>query len=134
MRYAICCSCLLPILLTTASVRAEHLSGKWNCEGMQTEMNACAAARFEHADDELNVLYRRQIDRLRKASTKARLRQAQRAWIAFRDKSCVYQTGPQEKSGSIWPLEHFACMERETKQRALDMKQYLACQQTACPN
>jgi len=124
----------LLLACAAASARAEHESGKWDCSGTQLDMNFCAAASFKHVDDELNALYRRQVDRLRDAPSRARFRDAQRAWLVFRDKSCLYQAGPREESGSIWPLEHFGCMEYHTKQRILDMKEYLECTQNGCPN
>lgn len=126
--------CIVLALSAPALAHAEHESGKWDCSGTQLDMNYCAAARFKHVDDELNALYRRQLDRLETAATKSRFRDSQRAWLAFRDKSCLYQAGPREESGSTWPLENFSCMEYHTKQRLTDLKHYLACTQNGCPN
>ena len=116
------------------SARAEHESGKWNCDGNQMEMNFCAAARFKHVDDEMNKLYRAQLNRLDEQATKARFREAQRAWVTFRDKACVYEACPREGAGSIWPLEHFGCMEQHTKRRIENLKAYLECTANGCPN
>jgi uncharacterized protein YecT (DUF1311 family) len=44
------------------------------------------AGRFRRADEELNVVYRRCIDTLTPAEV-SKLREAQRAWVAFRDAS-----------------------------------------------
>ena len=75
---------------------------EWHCDNPQAqmEMNACAAIDFERADAELNAEYRRAIASARDADREfdgagdrrpgdeATLREAQRAWIAFRDAQC----------------------------------------------
>lgn len=101
-------------------------------DSTQMELNACAAAAYAKADAELNALYKQQIGRLEEPN-KARLKEAQRAWIAFRDKSCLYEAGPREESGTIWPLLQSACLEKFTKQRISDLKEYVACVQDGCP-
>lgn len=104
------------------------------CPGTnQVEMNECAAASFKKADAELNKLYKMQIDRLEDEDAKQRLRDAQRAWIAFRDTACLYEAGPPDESGSIWALEHFSCLNYHTRKRIEDMKEYLACDSPPCP-
>ena len=100
--------------------------------GTQLEMNTCAMESFEAADKRMNGLYKRQLDILEEAKTKARLREAQRAWIQFRDKSCEYDVGPREESGSIWPMEHFFCLEYHTLQRVQDLEKYLSCTGGGC--
>ncbi|MBI2769955.1 MAG: DUF1311 domain-containing protein [Burkholderiales bacterium] len=134
MHYLTIAVVLLGMFGATPAARAEHESGKWNCAGTQTEMNYCAAASFKHVDGEMNELFRKQLGKLQDSGTKNRLREAQRAWLAFRDRSCLYSAGPREGSGSIWPLEHFGCMEHHTKQRIVDLKEYLGCTQNGCPN
>lgn len=124
---------LLPWLLVPAALHAGHETGKFNCDGTQLEMNYCAAAKSEHADNELNAHYQRQMNLLRTTASKARLRDAQRAWLTFRDKACLYEAGPPEESGTSWPLDHFGCMERITIPRIQDMLEYLQCTTPGCP-
>jgi uncharacterized protein YecT (DUF1311 family) len=124
-------------LIASGSLHAEHDSGKWNCDGSQLEMNFCAAERYKHADESLNQLYRRKLSELMDAPTQARFRDAQRAWIVFRDKACLYEAGPYDANGggrTIWALQDFTCRERLTKQRIDDLKEYLQCTQNGCPN
>ena len=55
----------------------------------QTGMNICAAADYRAADAELNQTYDKIVKRLgADDATKKRLKEAQRAWIAFRDAEC----------------------------------------------
>src|SRR5689334_15146563 len=68
----------------------------------QMDMNFCAEIDFERADAELNRAYRQAIaaaqqnDREidpgdRRPTAEAVLREAQRAWIVFRDAHCTYE-------------------------------------------
>ncbi|MDR2153100.1 MAG: lysozyme inhibitor LprI family protein, partial [Helicobacteraceae bacterium] len=64
-----------------------------NCKDPQTqlEMNQCAAEEFDAADKELNALYssyRKSLD----SKSKAALKEAQSAWIKFRDLDCAFET------------------------------------------
>jgi uncharacterized protein YecT (DUF1311 family) len=123
--------------LLSCATHAEHDSGKWNCDGSQLEMNFCAAEKFKHADVALNRLYQQKLAALQDPSAKARFRAAQRSWVAFRDKACLYEAGPYDNNGggrTIWALQDFTCRERLTKQRTMDMEEYLQCTQNGCPN
>lgn len=102
-----------------------------NCDRDQQTMNICASHRYEVADNALNRTYRDTIGKLQDANARKRLRDAQRAWIMFRDKDCLAQTGPREEAGSIWPLQHFACMEQHTLRRTEDLKRQ-ACGMEGC--
>lgn len=102
-----------------------------NCDRDQQTMNFCARHRYDVADQTLNQVYRDNMAKLQDADDRKRLRDAQRAWIVFRDKDCLAQTGPRETSGSIWPLEHFACMEQHTLRRTQDLQQQ-ACGMEGC--
>jgi uncharacterized protein YecT (DUF1311 family) len=97
----------------------------------QMEMNACAQQAFERADAELNALYRRLIDGAReddgspdngrsdgddRPGAEATLREAQRAWVAFRDAHCRGE-GYAERGGSMEPMIFHQCLERLTRER-----------------
>jgi uncharacterized protein YecT (DUF1311 family) len=124
---------ILIFLSFTATVSwAEEVDG---CPGVnQLEMNQCASFSFYEADAELNKSYEKQMSRIETPKIKKRLRDSQRAWIIFRDKACLYEAGPSEESGSIWPLEHFGCMERQTRKRIEDLTNYLDCTTDDCPH
>lgn len=95
----------------------------------QSEMNACAAQDFAMADDDLNHAYgaaRSAMQELDLAldsdlrGAEITLRDAQRAWITFRDKACAAE-GFQMRGGSAEPLLVYGCMSRLTSQRARDL-------------
>jgi len=97
----------------------------------QVEMTACAAQRFERADAELNALYRRSIADARAADRspdngrmpgddrpgeEATLREAQRAWVMFRDAHCRGE-GFAERGGSMEPMVVEDCRARLARER-----------------
>lgn len=102
-----------------------------NCDRDQQTMNFCARHRYDVADKTLNQVYRDSMTKQQDKAARQRLRDAQRAWIAYRDKDCLAQNGPREMSGSIWPLQHFACLEQHTLRRTEDLRQQ-ACGMEGC--
>lgn len=101
----------------------------------QAEMNACAGAAFETADKELNVLYFQMRQRLTgETEALARLRDAQRAWVAFRDAECAFASGGVE-GGSVQPMIRLMCLEQATAARVEDFRGYLSCVEgdLSCP-
>jgi uncharacterized protein YecT (DUF1311 family) len=102
-----------------------------DCDKNQLTMNMCASHRYGIADQALNQQYKLTMQAQQDAAAKQRLRDAQRAWITFRDKDCLANTGPREESGSIWPLLHYSCLERHTQHRTEDLK-LQACGMQGC--
>jgi len=98
----------------------------------QVEINSCAANEFARADCELNTLYQQLATRLAEPENKNRLRNAQRAWITFRDSACAYEAD-NNLGGSMYPALLQSCKTYHTMQRIDDLKKYLACTQNGCP-
>lgn len=97
------------------------------------EMRQCAAQDYEAADAELNAVYKaaqrtmKQLDAdlpedLRGASQT--LREAQRAWIPFRDAACAAE-GFQFRGGTFEPLMVLTCKTHLTRQRSAQLEQLL---------
>lgn len=97
-----------------------------NCANPVTQlaMNQCAARNYEAADAELNAVYKQARARMKAFSPEAGvlLRDAQRAWIPFRDKACDAE-GMLYQGGSIRPLIVLNCLERLTRQRIADLRE-----------
>lgn len=91
----------------------------------QVDLNACAYADWEAADADLNTAYQQAMALLsdwdaslpkgEQGGAKA-LREAQRAWITFRDKACEAE-GYAMKGGSAEPLLVYGCMRVLTLER-----------------
>lgn len=93
----------------------------------QAELNQCAGANHEAADAALNRLYRKLMAEQTGAASRQRLIEAERAWIAYRDKECAYQVGPQQEGGSIWPMEMSNCLEELTAARIRELSKLRGC-------
>jgi len=91
----------------------------------QTGMNICAATDYRAADAELNQTYDKILKRLgADDATKKRLKEAQRAWIAFRDAECDFATSGS-RDGSIYPMIQAQCLEGLTSARSEQLSGYL---------
>jgi len=85
------------------------------CPGAnQQEMNQCAEADYQKADAELTKVYA-------KLDKTPELRAAERAWIAYRDAECTYETA-DNRGGSMEPMIYSGCMATMTKQRIAVLK------------
>jgi uncharacterized protein YecT (DUF1311 family) len=93
----------------------------------QMELNQCADANEKSADTALNTLYRQLMAEETDAGVRQRLVAAERAWIAYRDKECAYQVGPQQNGGSIWPMEMSNCLEQLTAARIAELSKLRGC-------
>lgn len=91
----------------------------------QMAMNQCAGVDAAKADAELNKVYK-QLAAQADGKEKTALRDAQRAWIAFRDKECEYRT-IGEDGGSIRPMELAMCAQEMTEARTKALAHDLAC-------
>jgi uncharacterized protein YecT (DUF1311 family) len=96
----------------------------------QVEMTGCAALAFERADEDLNLAYgmARDAMRARDADLPADavpgeiiLRDAQRAWIPFRDQACEAESLLM-RGGTGQSMLFHSCLERLTRQRTEDLR------------
>jgi uncharacterized protein YecT (DUF1311 family) len=84
------------------------------------EMKLAAARDFEEADAELNAVYKQVRARLSPKGAAA-LRDAQRAWVIFRDKTAeAYGIG--EEGGSNEGLMYIRCQEAITQNRTKELR------------
>jgi len=123
--------------LSAAQVRAAEprLYPVTDCGKFTTQMdlNKCAEDNLQSADKALNRAYQELMAKQDDAASQRRLKEAQRAWIAFRDRQCAFEVGPQETGGSIWPTEFSGCMEEMTATRIRTLAQLRKCSPLACP-
>lgn len=94
----------------------------------QMERGMCAARLYKQADDYLNRLYKQQV----KYEVDAKdLRDAQKAWLEYRDKSCAYeapQSPPDVQGGSGEAEDKYRCLASYTLERARRLEDYIECQ------
>lgn len=95
----------------------------------QVEMTGCAARAFERADADLNAAYQvavadaKRVDAAEPSwdpSNFEMLRDAQRAWIPYRDAACAAESN-WARGGTMQNMLFYICLERLTKRRADDL-------------
>jgi uncharacterized protein YecT (DUF1311 family) len=97
----------------------------------QPDLNACAKANLEAADAALNKLYQQLMAQQGDPKSKSQLRDIERAWIAYRDRECAFEVGPQRDGGSIWPMEMSNCLEKKTAARIRELMTFRGCTSAA---
>ena len=124
---------LTAALLLAASTGIAHA----NCKDPQSnaEMKMCAEQDWKKADADLNIAFNKAIAGAREAdrtatgigyenrrSSEAMLREAQRAWIAFRGANCNYQYQIYF-GGTHAGLAYLLCKADMTKARLKELRQ-----------
>jgi uncharacterized protein YecT (DUF1311 family) len=111
------------LALSCAAGDAQY-TGDIDCTNPMTQrdMNICANRDYAKADAELNAAYRTAMARLDEAG-KARLRDAERNWIAARDRDCKAATAETE-GGSIHPLDLAGCLTEKTRARTRELNAF----------
>ncbi len=87
------------------------------------EMLDCLQQRYQKADVELNRVYKQLMSRLTE-KRQAKLKEAQRAWIVFRDKSAEFEASAEE-GGSLAPLVRLMVKTEKTESRVDELRQIL---------
>lgn len=102
---------------------------KADCGDPQTqlELNECAAEEYEAADKELNAVYSSYRKSL-PAESKTMLKEAQSAWIKFRDLSCAFEASGSI-GGSIYHMVLSSCLAEKTRIRTEEIKKLGACEE-----
>jgi uncharacterized protein YecT (DUF1311 family) len=94
------------------------------CAGMTTaEMRECLNQRYKQADAALNQLYQQLLSQLSK-TRQIKLREAQQAWVLFRDKSAAFMASAAE-GGTMQPLLSLAALTSMTEKRVAELKELL---------
>ena len=85
------------------------------------DTNMCLSKVEEKVDKELNAVYESALKRWHGDSENAELRDAEKAWIAYRDATCKAEAGLY-RGGSIMPSIEFYCVLRVSRQRIADLR------------
>lgn len=114
------------VMLLAGSANAQD----WDCADPgslpQQGMNHCAHQDYLDADTMLNVIYgdvRAQLDGMQRPDGRTEaeaLRDAQRAWITFRDLACDLEGAPF-RGGTMEPFLVSSCLARLTRERTNDL-------------
>jgi uncharacterized protein YecT (DUF1311 family) len=97
----------------------------------QMEMTYCAEQSWKAADVELNAAYKTAMSRMKETDSYLddamkgaadALRDAQRAWIPYRDKACKSH-GFLARGGSMEPMLIYGCLSILTQKRTDELKE-----------
>ena len=96
----------------------------------QGDMNSAACGKYRRADDELNRVYQQILrEYAEDADFVSKLKEAQRAWLAYRD-AHVESVFPGEDKravyGSVFPMCHCGEVEGLTRERTRVLRRWLA--------
>ncbi|MBW4789527.1 lysozyme inhibitor LprI family protein [Alcaligenes faecalis subsp. faecalis] len=121
----------LSLMASASSVQAADCGSMTN----QNAMNQCFSNEYKNSDAELNKLYKEIGNRLKDdADTLKALRNAQRAWISFRDAECDF-AAINTQGGSIHSMLITTCRNELTQARIKNFNTYLSCEEgdMSCP-
>lgn len=118
------------LYVSTTPLRAQQAV---DCDApqVQMEMTYCAELAWQAADKDLNAAYAKAVAAMRRidadlpADMKGAvetLREAQRAWIAYRDKACAAY-GFLARGGSMEPMLIYGCYADLTTNRTGELEQ-----------
>ena len=123
-RRIILCALLAPVLLSgAAGAKTQKERQIQPCEerGSQAEASGCAHREFQAADAELNKVYGR-LAGILDAGEKALLKEAELAWIKYRDSNCAFESS-QYAGGTMRPMIESFCLTRVTRACTAELKE-----------
>jgi len=94
----------------------------------QAELNDCSAQRYREADARLNQVYSQLRARLRDPRQRSLLEEAERAWIAYRDRECAFETSGTV-GGSLHPMMQATCLYEKTTIRLAELTRQRNCKE-----
>lgn len=121
------------LILVAVLVSPTLAEEKVDCNNAMTqlEMATCANIDWQQADEELNAAYKAAMSKMRETDeflpedqrgAAETLREAQRAWIPYRDKACDAY-GFQARGGTMEPMLVYGCRAQLTEQRTKELEE-----------
>ncbi len=113
---------IFSLLLAATSTAGQKQKKPDPCANAQTqfEMTQCAGKEYKAADAVLNKVYQQFVAKL-DDEEKAQLKEAQTAWLKYRDTNCDF-VADQFKGGSMRPMVYAYCLADVTKNRTTELK------------
>jgi uncharacterized protein YecT (DUF1311 family) len=124
------------VFLAASEAVISNDSGERDCNSTtQSTLSFCAKEAHQRADSELNATYAKLVAQLKTDASKGRLKEAQRAWMHFRDKDCnYYNSGAELRAQYMSTMMYFFCLTDRTKTRTKELESFLGCTQGGCPH
>jgi uncharacterized protein YecT (DUF1311 family) len=105
---------------------AAEAGSKLDCNNAmnQNDMNICASGDYKVSDAKLNTVWRMLLGKLDE-NEKTQIREAQKAWISYRDAECKFTV--RQNEGSIYPTVWYGCLNEQTNRRTKELMAHLDC-------
>jgi uncharacterized protein YecT (DUF1311 family) len=120
---------LLFSLVATSGLCQSTDSPCWKAAMAQNEMNRCADLDARAADADLNEVYQKLLSKLKSDDNASKkLRDAQRAWVVFRDahlQELFPAKDKQREYGSMYPMCYAQAATAMTKERTIQLRRML---------
>jgi len=101
-------------------------SGCYEKAGSQSEIESCAAKDYKTSDSELNNVYQSVVKKYENhPAVIKRLREAQRAWLSYRDAQIAFLYGTGTGGGSDIEMCRYMRLTRLTEDRIKALKELL---------
>lgn len=100
--------------------------------GVTRSMTICAMYGYKVEDLRLNDLYPVVLKNVKGTSAEKKLAKAQRAWLAFRNAACDYESDGWS-GGTGHAMVEMSCMANLTRDRIKQLEEYAQCKQPSCP-
>lgn len=116
------------VLVLVAAAAAQGQGGKIDCKSgdlNQGQLNQCAGAELRTAEAALDALYRTMTAKYDVAN-QALLAAGQKAWAAYRDAECAFETNPTA-GGSIHGMMLARCAAAKTSERIRELQRQAKC-------
>ncbi len=91
----------------------------------QSALNTCSSNVLNSANQKINSVYANYMKELN-PTEKLQLKEAQRAWIQYKEKDCQFQSSPVLK-GSLYPFVHNGCLVEKTENRIKELQDMQEC-------
>jgi uncharacterized protein YecT (DUF1311 family) len=129
MKYVIVALLLMVSSLPSWSQDSEAFRACNEKAKTQMDMNECAGQESARVDAKLNQLYGQLLSKAAgEANAVAKIKAAERAWIAYRDayvEAMYPATDKQAEYGSMYPMEVSLLMAKLTQQHLADLQELL---------
>ena len=121
---------LLILALSPAARAANTPPPPDDCASKNTqfEMNGCAELARKKVDAALSKTYQALQKKLTDPDAKALLKDAERAWVVYRDKQCEFESSGV-KGGSVEPMVRAMCLQGLTEKRTKELARQVTCQE-----
>jgi len=120
---------LVGIILSLSVASSAAYAQKLDCKNAsdQSTLNECADKDLKASDAKLNEVYRA-LSAKTSQQGKTSLQNAQRAWLAYRDAQCRFET-MGTIDGSIHPMVYASCMDKLTQAQTKLLGTQLHCEE-----